>query len=294
MQYLYTMIKLENQFAVKKAIPYLPLRLMRCLAMYCDRERYRAEHITEIRLRAGGAFSFTLTSESIIPLDNGEPIICTGDEVEECVSLLCRRSYQSHETEIEQGYISVPGGIRAGVAVSRSPDGRVHTVNSVCIRIPRDVRGDVGPIFSDGVESALIYSPPGVGKTTVLRLCIRKLCEMGMRVSVIDTRYELSDQSACILADYICGCERGAGIECALRALSPQVIICDEIGSASEANAILETVNCGVPFIATAHAASAEELFLRTGFALLKDHGVFKKYIGLERKNGKFIYSISR
>ncbi len=287
------MIKLEKTIAAKSILKYLPFRLMTCLAMYCDRNPQLASEITEVRLRSRGAFSFTLYKDSIVPSENGGRVICSAEEVAECVSLLCCHSYQSHETEIEHGYISVPGGIRAGVAASRSPDGYVHTINSVCIRIPREINGDVTPIFESGVRSTLIYSPPGIGKTTVLRLCVKKLCEMGFRVSVIDTRYELSCGSTCDLADNICGYERGIGIECALRSLSPQVIVCDEIGALSEADAILQAVNCGVPFIASAHASCREELFMRTGIALLKEHNVFEQYVGLQRKNGKFVYDIA-
>ncbi len=287
------MMKIEKTVPVESVFKYLPQRLRLCLTVFCDKYPERAENITEVRLRVNGAFSVSISEENILPELSCGTVICTPQELSECVFLLCRRSYQSHEAEIEQGYISVPGGIRAGVAFNKAFDGKVHTVNSVCIRIPGNVTADVSELFADGVSSCLIYSPPGVGKTTVLRLCVKKLCEMGLRVSVIDTRFELFSDAVPSMADYICGCERGFGIECAVRSLSPQVIVCDEIGGERESASILQAANSGVPFIATAHAGSLEELFRRTGISMLKNAHVFSKYIGLRRKNKKFFYDIS-
>ncbi len=287
------MTKIENCVPVQSVIQYLPGRLAVCLRIYADKYPERAEQITEVRLRAGGMFSLSLSDENVFPVLDGCRVTCTPGEVEQCVMLLCRRSYQSHQAEIENGYISVDGGVRVGVAYSRAPGGEVHTVNAVCIRIPREIECDISPVFARGVRSSLIYSPPGVGKTTALRLCIKKLCEMRLRVSVIDTRFELSGMSHCNMADYICGCERGEGIEAAVRSLSPQVMVCDEIGTLSESGAILQAVNTGVPFIATAHAQSIEGLLRRPGIAVLNENRVFECYIGLSRQNGGFGYDIT-
>ncbi len=286
------MTKIENSTPICGAIRYLPDRLAECLCRFYTEMPERAEGVSEIRLRANGAFSLSIGDENIFPEYGGGKIICTAEEVERCVVLLCRNSYQSHECEIERGYISVSGGMRAGVAFSISPGGGVHTVNSVCIRIPKDVRCDVSPLFTHGIESMLIYSPPGVGKTTVLRLCIAYLCEMGLRCAVVDSRYELSVMPTPPLADYICGCERGYGIECALETLSPQVFICDELGEGREAETAMQTVNTGVPFIATAHADSLQGLLSRPGIAMLHGKNVFSKYVHLGRDGTQFTYGI--
>ena len=81
----------------------------------------------------------------------------------------------------------------------------------------------------------------------------------------------------------------------AVRTLSPQIIICDEIGDYEEAMALVASHNCGVPLIASAHAASIDELLTRTGIRLLHDAGIFGAYVGISRKgdNG-FFYRVHR
>ncbi len=280
------------------AYRYLPKRLCDPLRLFALKNPSLPPLVTELRLRINGSFSLSLPDKNLTvsPLGDtqGGVLICTRDDIDECVRLLCSNSYQSHESEIEAGYISSPDGLRAGVACSASPDGGVHTVNSVCIRIPHAVQADVSPLFSDGVLSTLIFSPPAEGKTTVLRLCISHLCESGLRVAVIDTRYELSASSPPPLADYICGKSRGEGIEIATRTLNPQVIICDEIGSKDECDAILSAQNTGVPFIATAHGSSLEAILRRPSIALLASNGVFERFARLRRTGNEFSFDIVR
>ena len=150
--------------------------------------------------------------------------------------------------------------------------------------------------FTNGV---LIYSPPGVGKTTLLRSLAVMLSsgKEARRVSVIDTRgelaYSLSAPTLCV--DLLSGYPKHVGLLLASRTLGPEVMICDEIGSRAEAEAICEAHNCGVPLIATAHASSVRELLGRAGMGLLHRAGTFGAYVGIKR-SGKFsfVYDICK
>ena len=131
----------------------------------------------------------------------------------------------------------------------------------------------------------------GCGKTTLLRSLAKILAsgEPAVRVSVIDTRgelgYSLGEHDLCV--DILSGYPKHTGISIAARTLSPQVIICDEIGSRAEAEAICEAQGCGVPLIATAHASSVRELLGRSGMGILHRSGCFLNYVGISR-SGEF------
>lgn len=292
------MMNIEKNEPFFTVYGFLPSRLCDVLRLFALKNPSLVPLVTEIRLRTNGSFSLTLPDENLTvsPLGDarGGGLICTKSDIDECVRLLCSNSYQSHENEIESGYISAPRGLRAGVACSASPGGNAHTVNSVCIRIPHEVKADVSSLFSSGILSTLIFSPPAEGKTTVLRLCISHLSSLGYRIAVIDTRYELSVSPPPPLADYICGKGRGQGIEIATRVLNPQVIVCDEIGSQEETEAILSVQNTGVPFIATAHGSSLEAILRRPTIARLASHGVFERFIRLKRAGDEFSYEITQ
>ena len=179
----------------------------------------------------------------------------------------------------------------------------VNEITSLVVRIPhraKRVGERVCELLYEFERSrgVLVYSPPGVGKTTLLRGVISILSsgERPLRTAVVDTRGELTfsvgGNDLCI--DVLSGYPRGIGIEIATRTLSAEVIVCDEIGDYVEAMALVSSHNCGVPLIASAHAGSVEELLRRTGIMLLHEANIFGAYVGIERAgNGDFTYKVS-
>lgn len=218
-------------------------------------------------------------------------------------------SYYAREGELSKGFFTMKNGCRVGVSGSFSETGeniyRLRTINSLCIRIAREVKGCAEGIVqemiqSDGmVCSALILSMPGMGKTTILRDTARILSERGYRVGIVDERHEIAACCDGIPAvdlgprsDVVDGCPKALAMEILIRSLSPQVIITDEIGNARDCNAIRETARMGVALAASAHAAKYEQ-FERGNMGILLKDGIFQKIILLGSPPGHIrqIYS---
>ena len=289
------MLKIESDVSpLYQVSSYLPDVLGFALRAFCLKNRKTAEGVTEVRLRCGGAFSLSCTDENIFLDANGgvaqKPLVCTEEDIRVCVFRLCENSYHAHEEEIKKGYISMKNGFRAGVAPKCSHTDAVFGVNAVNIRIPRAVFGCSEKLTNvTKSRSVLIYSPPGVGKTTVLKDLIRYVCRSGLRCAVIDSRGELDVNAP--LADRITGTSKARGIEIAHRTLCPQYTVCDEIG-ADEADGIIQASNTGVPFAATCHGSSFDEIMRRPFVKKLYDAGVFDFYARLSRHAGDVSFDI--
>ncbi|MBQ8173824.1 MAG: stage III sporulation protein AA [Clostridia bacterium] len=283
-------------------------RLLACLPKHLYREITRMQEtnadfwqrLEEIRLRAGHHAALTFDGRNC-PL----PIVLTKEEVAAAFADMCDRSVYAHAESLRAGYVSA-FGFRVGVAGRIVVEGgrilTVTDVTSLSVRVPHHVPGAgeaAVRTFWDrhGKRGLLVYSPPGVGKTTLLRDVAYTLSrgERALRVALIDTRGELYGEEvpvACQL-DVLRDCPIAEGIMIATRTLSPQLIICDEIGSEAEANAVLSTVGCGVPILASAHGGSVDEIRSRPPLRRLLDARVFGAAVGIRREAVGYAYTVS-
>jgi stage III sporulation protein AA len=260
-------------------------------------------HIEELRLRIGYGCSI---SDGIgnCPLSS---LHWSREDMDSFLYHACDGSAYALRSCMDNGYLPLCGGVRIGVCgcagENNAADGaRIRRVDSVNIRIParfpavgRGLFSIVRACFPRGV---LIYAPPAVGKTTLLRSLADFFSkgEQGMRVALVDSRRELDDGAFAPHAtlDILSGYPKREGIEIAVRTLSAQLIICDELGS-KEARAVLSAALCGVPLIASAHAANLRQLLARPEMRLLHGVQAFGCYVGLmrARRGEDYVYTIT-
>ena len=262
--------------------------------------------IREIRLRTG--------MPAVIMTDSGAEFLLPGGrlsgvysdlalktdekEIEEIFRRLCSYSVHSFTEAINRGYVTLAGGHRAGVAgTAVSENGRVTAVRDICainLRIAREIIGAADEIyksdFTNGLKSVIVAGPPSSGKTTILRDLARQLsgAERGrfFKVFVCDERGEIgasvfsaAQNDLGINCDLITAYPKTEGILIGLRSFSPDIIICDEIASYEEAQAIESGVNCGVSFALSIHARDERELKTKPILRKLLSTGAFEKVI---------------
>ncbi|MEE0771863.1 MAG: stage III sporulation protein AA [Anaerovoracaceae bacterium] len=206
----------------------------------------------------------------------------TPELLEEILNRLLNYSYYAYEEELSKGYITIEGGHRVGVCGRVVlNNGRVHTIkdiSSMNIRRSRQIIGSAGKIMGSVVDmnsrrifNTLIISPPKCGKTTLLRDIARSLSIMGWRVGICDERSEIAGCSngdtgydlGC-RTDILDGCPKAQGIMMLIRAMSPDVIITDEIGKKEDVAAIESAMYAGVKTITSIHGNSYEEVVSST------------------------------
>ncbi len=287
-------MKLELEYT--RAFALLPARICEAAAEAAGSLEAN-DRLSELRLRIDRPASLTVNGENRFL-----PISCTAAELKGAVLALSGGSPYAYSDCIRKGYIPLENGLRLGVCPSASAGGSLDGITSICLRFPFVGKPkqplDELVLDSGRVVSTMFYSPPGVGKTTVLRQLAAKLSgrERALRCVVVDSRGELYMKkfASGTLCEYIFGYEKGEGIELAARSLSPEVIICDEIGSASDADAVIAAQNTGIPIIASAHADSFASLMRRPHLKRMFDAAIFERYIGIRRDYASDCYEFER
>lgn len=264
-----------------RAVNALPTWLARPLsALPAD----TAGRVHEIRLRAGCGVQLTIDGQLCTPpkLPTLQKLRLTPLQMEEIFVTLCGGSVHSHETEIAAGYVTLACGCRAGLC-GRFYCAHGNTVlqelRSVNIRIARSREFPLPPELRQYLQSRfigmLLAGEPDSGKTTFLRSIARELAGAQKAVTVIDERREIFPEDALpsLPIDVLSGVPKGQAVQMALRTLSPQVILLDELGGMDELYALEQGLFSGVEFVATIHASSWEELDRRPQVKYLQKCG---------------------
>lgn len=213
----------------------------------------------------------------------------TEEDLSFCLNAASRYSPWNAAT-LDQGYLTAPGGHRIGVCGGAVVKGEkmagIRDVTSLCIRVARDFDGieeNLGALSG----SILILGPPGWGKTTLLRALIRRISEGGEHVAVVDERQELFPSGGAFergkCTDVLSGCPKAEGILTVLRTMGPDTIAVDEITAQEDTQALLRAANCGVRLLATAHAASRDDLKQRAVYRPLLESSTFANLVIMNR-----------
>lgn len=257
----------------------------------------------EIRIRRGRCSSLTVSGGKNLPIALEHPIL--RHEMEDIVARISGGSLYAHSETIKQGYISLGDGIRAGISGRAAYDSNkmigVDDISGICIRLPHYVNINVTVLRDLLLEMGscggmLIYSPPGEGKTTVLRSLASSLAETGARkVVVVDSRgeleYGLSREN--LYLDILSGYTKSEGIEIALRTMGANIIVCDEIGGREDVGAICEASVGGAALLASAHGRDIDSLMHKPNIRTLIDSGAFDYLVGIYRRGFEVEYSIT-
>ena len=294
-----------NILRYQDAAAVLPVRLRKLALALPEEQQAEAE---EFRLRAGRPMTVLLPGGEV-PLD----AFVEPEELETLCDLATEFSRYAAAETLREGYLSVRGGFRVGLCgTAVMKDGantNLKNFSSAVVRIAREKKGiadELAPkLFPDGeFASTLILSPPGGGKTTLLRDLVRRLSE-GVegcgprRVSLIDERGEVAvmyrgepQMDVGPHTDVLDACPKALGIPIVLRAMNPQIIAVDEITVREDLKAAAMAAGCGVRLLATIHAAGVEELAQKPLYRQLLEDRVFRLAVRIVRTEAGRAYEV--
>ena len=231
--------------------------------------------------------------------------IVTIKDINETVEHISKYSLYAYEDEVRQGFITIEGGHRVGIAGKVIlENGRIKNLKHITflnIRIAHEVKGCGSNIIPYIVKDnlvchTLIISPPRCGKTTLLRDIVRQLSDgseiiRGQSVGVVDERSEIAacfngmpQNDVGMRTDILDCCPKAYGMMMLIRSMSPAIIAVDEIGSHEDIAAIYDAINSGCRIIATVHGNSVDDVLCKPGLRKLVEERVFERYIVLNNK----------
>lgn len=271
------------------------------------------EQLQEIRLRVNSPLiiiyqgkEFFLSKDGKIGNKESEAYYVDKSEIKETMDYISSYSLYAFEDEIKQGFITIQGGHRIGIAGKTVLENEKITglkyISYINVRISHEVKGcadKVMPFIEEGdyVHHCLIISPPRCGKTTLLRDIIRQISNgvngsSGKTVGVVDERSEIGGcymgvavNDLGIRTDVLDCCPKAKGMLMLIRSMSPSVIAVDEIGDYEDIKAIEAVINCGCKLLATVHGSSIEDIKSKPLLQKMIKEKVFERYIVLDNKN---------
>nr|WP_290441552.1 stage III sporulation protein AA [Clostridium gasigenes] len=291
--------EVRNIIYEDEILKVLPLKISSEIRGY-----FQSDKIQEIRIKVGKPI--------ILNSFKGERILkytVTAEDIKQILVKISNYSLYAYEEEIKQGYITIKGGHRIGIAGECVIVGgiirTIKNISSLNIRICREVIGSSNEVMkyiakNNRIYNTLIVAPPKCGKTTILRDIARNVSYgmniinlSGKKVSIIDERSEIAacfngvpQMDVGVRTDVLDNCLKREGMLMAIRSLSPEVLICDEIGTKGDIEALLMAFNSGVNVIVTLHGFSIDDIYKRKVFKELLDNSILDRIVILSNKNG--------
>ena len=241
-----------------------------------------------------------LTGDGARTREAGAAWRVTAQELRETMEFVGEYSLYAYEDELRQGYLTIRGGHRVGVAGRTVLDGdkvkSVRYISCVNVRLSHEVPGCADPVLpylwgDEGLLHTLIISPPRCGKTTLLRDMVRQISDgsrarRGYTVGVVDERSEICgcfmgipENDVGIRTDVMDACPKAEGMMMLVRSMAPEVIAVDEIGRYEDIDAIETVLYSGCRLIATVHGSSLSDIQAKPLFQRLAQEQVFERYV---------------
>lgn len=295
---------------MKKIIEYFPDKLRNILF---EKIREKEDCLEEIRIRN--------QKPIILKFNNDEEVIkyiVSSEEMVTILQLICENSIYSYQKQISSGFITLQGGHRVGIVgscvIENNKIININYINSFNFRIARQVIGCSNNILKhildeNSVYNTLIISPPGYGKTTLIRDIVRQVSNgnenfKGITVGIVDERSEIASlykgvpqNDVGIRTDVIENISKSIGIKILVRSMAPKVIIADEIGTSDDIDAINYALCSGCKGIFSAHGSSINDIYRNPILKKLLDSWVFERLIFLDKKKqgkAKEIYKLNK
>ena len=248
-------------------------------------------NVYEIRLRVGFPIKVNVKGEYKYLFENNKKIICEKTDLIEIINNVTENSIYAFNEQIKQGFLTTKNGVRLGLAgncvVENDKIITIKDFSSINVRVPHSIFGCsdeiYNRIFLKNVFNTLIISSPGMGKTTILKDLVRRIdCEKKLNVLLVDERGEFCDVAYENVDKISYGDKQNAFIF-GLRALSPNVVVMDELSTKNDWISSSVAVNNGVKLIATTHAQTLDELLGKNYFI----KNIFNRYVFLENGTKK-------
>ena len=249
---------------------------------------------------------YFLTLEGELTREEAKAYHVQTEDLKEMLEYISGYSLYAFEEEIRQGFLTIVGGHRVGIAGKTILDGNkiksLKYISYINLRLSHQIKGCASPILPYIIKNrqichTLIISPPRCGKTTLLRDLIRQVSNgnrymPGVSVGVVDERSEIAgsyqgipQNDLGIRTDVLDCCPKAEGMMMLIRSMSPEVVAVDELGDYEDIHAIESVIHCGCKLFATVHGSSIEDIKRKPLLQRLMQEKVFERYIVLYKKD---------